>query len=261
LRNLKEYPVVVGPNGMARDVWLDVQLRGLLQQWVSGVSFEKIDGPVILPAGGAMRWTIRMDRGPLRDVLDRTIQQALQLSVFGLTNAVPTEAGVVPGPCGIRGLMSQMLERRSSNLASDVALRKATAIVDGEDAVAKLSLVDQVASHLSLNADPEGPANAKAVDAELRELLGRLAQDSTVSVRTWAKFQAARVKLEPAEKTIGDLSAETNWIGRSLAAVASMEASETARTAALAKLASDEDATVRRLAQAIPAAMVKQEGR
>lgn len=261
LRNLKEYPVVVGPTGMARDVWLDVQSRGLLQQWISGVSFEKIDGPVILPAGGAMRWTVRMDRGPLRDVLERTIQQAIQLSVFGLSNAVPTEAGVVPGPCGIRGRMSQMLERRSSNLASEAALRKAHAIVGGEDAVAKLSLVDQVSAHLWLNADPEGPANVKAIDAELRDLLGRLAQDSTVSVRTWAKFQAARVKLEPAEKTAGDLSAETNWIGRLLAAMASMETSETTRTDALAKLANDEDATVRRLAQAIPAAMVKQEGR
>ena len=259
LRNLKEFPLVVGPAGMARDVWLDVQSRGLLQQWVSGVSYEAIDGPVLLPVGAAMRWTVRIDRGPLREVLERTVQQALQLSVFSLTNTVPTDMGVVPGPCGIRGRMTQMLERRAASLPGDAALRKARATVGGEDAVAKLNLIDQVAAHIRLSADPEGPESVKAIDAELRDILMRLAQDSTVSVRAWAKLQMARLGMEPAEKVAGDLGAEPIWFARLLAAMASMETSEKSREVIISKLSSDDDATVRRLAQSIPAVMIKQD--
>ncbi len=257
LRNLKQLPLVVGPTGAVRDVWLDVQSRGVLNQWISGVSFEKVDGPVLLQPGAAMRWTVRLDRGPLGDVLSQSVQQAMQLSVFGLTNAVPTSAGVVPGPCGLRARMIQMLERRAASLASDAAIRRARAIVDGDDSVAKLRLIDQVAAHLYLISRPDTPDTLKAMDAEFRDLLIQLSQDASVPVKTWARYQMARMFVEPAEKTANDLVSHPVWYARVICALSAMETGETARNRTLQKLNGDEDATVRHLAAAIPAAMAK----
>lgn len=257
LRNAQEVPLVIGTMGMARDLWLDVQTRGLSQQWVSGVCFDKLDGPAILQPGTATRWTVRLDRGPLADVLERSVQQAVQLSVFGLTNAVPTEMGVVPGPCGIRGRMSQMLERRAGSLASESAMRKARATVDGNDQVAKLRLVDQVAAYLRVVADPEGPQNVKAMDAEFRNLLIRLGQDSSVPVRVWSRYRMAQMNVEPAEKTATDLGSEQMWYARLIGAICTMHTPETTRLALLRNMEKDSDATVRSLVGAIPAAMVK----
>lgn len=257
LRNSQQVPLVLGEGGVARDLWLDVQTRGLTQQWVSGVSYEKVDGPVILQPGTTARWTVRLDRGPLAAILDRSVHQAVQLNVFGLTNAIPTEMGVVPGPCGIRGRMSQMLERRAANLANEPAMRRARATIDGTDQVAKLRLIDQVAAYLRLVADPEGPANVKAMDAEFKDILLRLGQDSSAPVRTWARYRMAQMSVEPAEKAAADLGAESMWYGRLIGAMCTLETAETTRATLLRNLEKDPDATVRALVASIPSAATK----
>jgi hypothetical protein len=181
------------------------------------------------------------------------------MSVFGLTNAVPTEGGVVPGPCGIRGRMSQqMLERRAANLASDAAMQRANAIVAANDPVLKLRLIDQATAHLALAADPEGPQALKSMEAELKDLLIRMGQDAAPTVRAWARYRLAQVGAEPVQKVAADLAADQVWFARLLGAMAAADAPDTARSRLLELVANDQDATVRRAAISIPAAIAAQ---
>lgn len=253
LRNMQDMPLVVGPTGMVRDVWVDAQARGLVQVMVPGVSFEPVDGPVRLQGNATMRWTTRVDRGPLADVLEHNVLQPLQLSVSGLTNAVPTEAGIAPGTCGVRGHMNQMLERRAGALTSDAAIRKARGVVDSSDAAAKLALVDQVAAHLRLLAEPETAAVIKPLEPELRDLLLKLSADSSVAVRSWAHYQMRRANVEQLEKVSDELVGENLWYGRLIAVAAVADQPGEVRQKVLKRLEGDADATVRRLAQAVEA--------
>ena len=256
--NTQNVPIVIGPSGIARDYWLDVQFRGNAASMLPGAVFEKIDGPTVLEPGKSVKWVTRLDRGPLAKLMQQTVQMSMGLQVFGLTNAVPGSAGIVPGPCGIRGRMPQMLERRAASLAGDGAMQRANAIVDASDLVLKLRLIDQVAAHLGLVADPEGPQAVKAMEAELKSLLIRLGQDAAPTVRAWARYRMGQAGVEPAEKAVTDLAADQVWYSRLLGAALTIEAPDSARPKLLGAMGNDADATVRRTALAIPDALAAQ---
>jgi hypothetical protein len=258
LRNTQSLSLVLGPSGMARDYWLDVQCRGLVAEWMPGPVYEKIDGPIVLAPGQSVKWVTRLDRGPLARLLEQTVQQPMQMAVFGLTNAVPGDGSIVPGPCGIRGRTAQMVERRSASLASDAAMQRANAIVGANDPVLKLRLIDQVTAHLALAADPEGPQAVKSLEAELKDLLIRLGQDAAPTVRAWARYRLGQVGAEPAQKVAGDLAADQVWFARLLGAATAADTPEAARGHLLEAAANDQDATVRRVALSIPDAMAVQ---
>jgi hypothetical protein len=224
---------------------------------VPGVVFEPIDGPMKLGSKAQLQWTVRVDRGPLSDILEKNVLQPMQLSVSGFTNAVPTEAGIVPGPCGIRGRMARLLERRSGALISDVAIRKAHEIAGGNDAVAKLRMADQVAAHLRLLSEPEPPAGLKPWEGDLRAILGKLAVDSSAPVRAWARYQSARVHLEKQVPVAEGLAVDGMWYEKVLAAVCVQDEAEGDRSKVLKSLEADSDATVRHLASSLAALPVR----
>ena len=250
LRNIQDVPLVIGPEGMVRDVWIDAQTRGLVQQAVPGVLLEKTDGPVVLPAGGTVRWMTRLDRGPLADLLDQNVAQVVQVQMLGMTNAVPSDTGIVPGPCGIRSRMNQMLERRPANLQSESYLRHARETLEGSDALAKIRLVDVIAAHMHLMQAADATPSLKALEPELREMFNRLSRDSVASVRLWARYRMATEKVEPAENIVAELAKDSLWYGRVLAVMEANELPDEPRTRLLGVLKNDADATVRRLALA-----------
>ncbi|GEM_PF-4169885 len=259
LRNTTQnVPIVIGPSGIARDYWLDVGFRGNAAPAVPGAVFEKIDGPTVLEPGRSVKRVTRLDRGPLAKLIQQTVQMSMGMQVSGLTNAVPGGTGIVPGPCGIRGRMPQLLERRSASLASDGAMQRANTVVDGSDLVLKLRLIDQVAAHLGLVADPEGPKVVKDMEAELKSLLIRLGQDAAPTVRAWARYRMGQAGVEPAEKAVAELAADQVWYSRLLGAALTIEAPDSARTKLLEAVNNDTDATVRRTALAIPGALAAQ---
>lgn len=252
VRNLQDLTLTVGQRGMVRDVWMDVHSRGMVEQLVPGVTFEPIDGPMRLAGRSEIRWTVRVDRGPLAELLDRNVLQAMQLNLFALTNAVPTDKGIVPGSCGIRGRTNQMLERRAASLVTEVSLQRARAVIEGTDAPAKLRLVDQVVAHLRLLDDPDAPATIRPIEAEWRDMLQKLTQDGLGVVRCWARYQSAGVKAQEQEKMAADLAGESLWYGRLLSAVIASEIQNgELRTKHLKALEGDADATVRRAAGAL----------
>lgn len=258
LRNTQNLPIVLGPTGMARDYWVDVQCRGVLTQWVSGAVYDKIDGPTVIGPGQSVKWVTRLDRGPLAKLLESGVQQPMQMGVFALTNAVPADGVIGPGPCGIRGRMAQMVERRAANLGSEAAMRRANEIISANDPVLKLRLIDQVTAHLALAANPEGPQAVKSLEAELRDMLIRMGQDAAPTVRAWAKYRSGETATEPAQKVAGDLAKEQVWFVRLLGTALTAEMPDGARNSVLQAAVEDQDATVRRAALAMPAALAAQ---
>jgi hypothetical protein len=80
-----------------------------------------------------------------------------------------------------------LIERRAGGLTTDEAIRHARAVLDSTDTLARLRLCDQVAAHLALLNNPECPQPVKRMEAELRDLMLRLARDGNGSVHTWAR--------------------------------------------------------------------------
>ena len=251
IRNLQDLPLLVGPDGIVNNVWIDAETRGLVDLMVRGATYEQMDGPVRLAPNGTLRWKARIDRGPLAEVLERNVTQTMQLRVSGLTNAVPSETGIVPGPCGVRGRMNQMVERRTGTLTTDAAMRRAHEIVEGNDQALQLRLIDQIAAHYRLMADPDGGKVLKALEPDLREMLLKLAQSNAPVVRCWARFQMMRAAVEPAEQVSVDLAKDEAWYWRALSAIAAMHTSGETRSKLLKALDGDADATVRKLALAL----------
>ena len=251
LRNLQDLPLNVGPIGIARDVWLDAQARGLVQATVPGVVLEKVSGPMSIPGSGIIRWVVRLDRGPLAELLQQNVMTAVQVGVYGLTNAVPTDMGIVAGPCGIRGRMNELIDRRAGTLASEVAMRRALATLGATDASARLRLVDQVAAHLAVGAAPGTQAGLKGMEPELRGILLRLTLDQTPAVRGWARYRGAAERVEPGEVVARELGKEPMWYVRVLGVMQAMETPEPMRGTLLATFKGDADVTVRKLAAAL----------
>ena len=258
VRNNQKVPIVLGPGGVVRDYWLDAHVKAVGTSVVSGAVFEKIGGPIVLAPGKSVKWLTRLDRGPLAKMMQQTVQTSMQLQVFGLTNAVPGDRGIVAGPCGIGGRTLRTITRRSANLASDGAIKRANAIVDGSDLVLKLRLIDQLTAHLLLAAEPEGYADIKSIDAELKALLVRLGQDAAPTVHAWARYRMGQTGVEPAGQLAAGLAAEPLWYSRLLGTALTVEAPDSARLKLLEAAASDSDATVRRTALSIPAAVAAQ---
>lgn len=258
LSNAQGVPVVLGPLGIARDYWLDAQVKVVTTSLVSGAVFDKIDGPIVLGPGKSVKWLTRLDRGPLAKMMQQTVQTPMQIQVFGLTNAVPADTGIVPGPCGIRGRMGRLIERRAASLVSDQAIKGANAVVDGSDLVLKMRLIDQLTAHLVLAADPEGPAAVKSIEAELKAMLVRLGQDAAPTVHAWARYCMGQMGVEPAAKSAADLAAEPLWYSRLLGAALTIDAPDSVRPKLLEAGDNDTDATVRRTALSIPAALTAQ---
>jgi hypothetical protein len=188
IRNVSNYDITIGPDGVVRnDLWFDAQLRGLVQQLVTGAAYERIGQVLVLKPGVSVSQTVRIDQGQLAQVLAGYPNPTL--SFFGQVRTNP--AGNSSGPCGYAVGFGSITERSGFPL-NDESLKSLSNLATNGSTPEKLRSLELIAAVLeSLRQQKQQADPIKSAIASFGEALARGANDSDPVVATWGSFLTA----------------------------------------------------------------------
>jgi hypothetical protein len=259
VQNISEFDLTVGADGIIRDdLWFDAQQRGISSQPFPGIAFDRLAGPVVLPARKSMTQIVRASQGALAEFLAQNPTMSLQLAFTAVTNPVTQGDKVEPGPAGQRVTSPRLAERRGiPNNAGVVEQRALAAMSNGETADRMLA-VEQVAAFVPFyGAAPVNDQEAGAVEAKKKSLMALLdvlrrgSADADPGVRAWALYCNAWIGTkEDRAAAVESMAGDPAWQSRLLAALLSQRTA--LGRATIAKLAeSDADPIVKDYAAAV----------
>lgn len=190
LANTSNYDITIGANGTIRpDLWFDVQIKGLVQQYLPGVAFERLGGKVVLKPRDYVSQVVRVDQGNLAGVLAGNPQVGIPLFFSVLTNPITQQTGIAPGPAGYRVQLSRVVERSSAPLKEETLQKLYQQLQNGNGAV-RLRTLDLLGTFAAAMKQREDAAlQAKA--AELADVVRKSTGDPVASVRAEALFVTA----------------------------------------------------------------------
>jgi tetratricopeptide (TPR) repeat protein len=184
VQNISDYDLTVGPEGAIKpDLWFDVNIRGLSQQNIQGVAFDRLTSHMILHPRESTSVTLRVDQGPLLAALqgNPAIEQPLYFSV--VTNPMTLPSGITPGPGGYR-TTAKVVVRSSSPLSPASLQTWYNQILSGPADVRMrtLELLGNYANAMRRAEQPE----AKAKSSELVDMIRKCTGDPVPAVRSQA---------------------------------------------------------------------------
>jgi tetratricopeptide (TPR) repeat protein len=187
IRNVSQFDITIGPEGVIHnDLWFDAQLRGLVQQMVTGAAYERIGQVLVLKPGQTISQTVRVDQGQLAQVLAGYPNPTL--SFFGQVRTNPRENG--SGPCGYAVGFAAITERSGFPL-NDNSLQVLSNLVNNGTAGEKLRSLDLIAALIETLRTQKESDQTKALITSLGEALVRGANDPSPVVATWGSFLCA----------------------------------------------------------------------
>jgi hypothetical protein len=189
IRNIGTHDITIGPEGVIKDhVWIDVQMRGLVQANVIGVAYEKITDVLVLKPGKAIVFPVRVDQGPLAQQLAMNPQPSLAFYAQVRTN--PRGEGGY-GPCGQGAIFANITERTGFALNAESLKTLGTMMSTGKpaDKFRGLELLSgQMDAFRNAGVDNDQTRSAKAT---LLDAIEKTMADPVPAVSTWASFLAA----------------------------------------------------------------------
>ncbi|HEV2294546.1 MAG TPA: hypothetical protein VGR35_11880 [Tepidisphaeraceae bacterium] len=255
IQNTSELDLTLGADGIIRpDLWVDAQLRGVATQPFPGVAFDRLGGPVVLPAKQSASQVIRANQGELSAFLATNPTALFQLAFTVMTNPIRVGEHVGPAPAGQRITSARLVERRGTPFNPPLIQQQALAALSNGPATEKIRQLELVTTFAQLAAVQENPdEQAKAALASLREVVRRGAADGDPHVRAYAMYCSA-ILAPDAERpaAIEALAAEPLWSARLLAVLLAHARGGAEQT--VARLAeSDPDELVQAYAAAVSA--------
>jgi len=251
--NTGENLITVGDDGLLRpDLWVDAQLRGVAQQPLPAVAFDRLGGPLVLKRGETASQVVRVDGGQLAQLIGMNPMAAVQIQFQVTTNPTSTAQRFGPGPAGYAAKSQRLVERSGAPMESESLQRRiADTLAEGtpEQKVRTLDLVAAYAAALAGEGDAEG---AQAAAQSFREFVRRATGDADPNVRAWAAYRHASLVAPPDRAAATErLAGDEHWVSRVLAAALAHEIGPGAAADVARKLAeSDADPVVRAFATA-----------
>jgi tetratricopeptide (TPR) repeat protein len=222
VKNTGNHDITVGPDGAIRpDLWFDVQVRGALNDFVQGVTFDRFSQQVVLRPGQAMEQTVRVDQDRLLQLLNARASLTLPLFYFVVTNPLSTSISIAPGPGGQRQSFFRTVHR--VGLAVDhKAFNNTVMATLGElnngTADRKLRALQKLGWFAIIF--PQMPEEAdRAKSAEVLGHMHKLTNDPNPVVRAWAGYVMARLSVVTAEQrqaVIKEMLEDPSWEARML---------------------------------------------
>ncbi|MDQ3440174.1 MAG: hypothetical protein M3478_07465, partial [Planctomycetota bacterium] len=189
IQNNSEFDLTVGPDGIIRsDLWIDAQLRGIANQAFPGVAFDRLSGPVVLPAKKAMSQVILASQGPLAGFLAANPTPSFQMSFTVMTNPSSARGAVEPGPAGQRVTGGRLVERRGTPNNAAMLEQRALDAMSNDPPAERVRVVELVATFAALLGRQEPTDAVKAAAGALRDVLRRGTADADPTVRAWAMY-------------------------------------------------------------------------
>ncbi len=267
ISNTGNYDITVGPNGLLKpDLWFDAQLRGLVQQQLSGVSYDRITETQVLRPKQSVTKFVRIDAGALNDVLTTNPTPSVQIFVSIVTN--PTATGeknaVGPGAGGTKAQVSRIFSRGPFPFNSEQARTQLlNTLREGApaDKFNALDLASTIAKSVLAEKPDEKNERDKQIASQLAGAVLQARSDAIPSIAAWA-WRAAVTQVAQPTDSAGNVQSMLNsdsWISQ-LAGLLHVESalSEEARKTSLERLIkTDPDPVVKNYAQSILNASTK----
>lgn len=255
IKNLGAFPITIAQDGALRpDLWFDLQLRGLVQQGIQGVTFERLGRVVVLQPGQSTSQVLRVDQGQVSTLLNSNPSVSIPLYFSVFTNPITLPTGISPGPGGQRVQFTRVVNRVATPLSNDQVISAALAGLAGGTPEQRMSAADLITTYaIALQTQKDEKLRAAGLEmvAAIRKSAAR---DEFGAVRAWSFLMLPRLAStsEQREEIIREMLVGQQWTERLLGlfAVQSFDQSKWKELASpLAQ--SDPDVTVKKLAQAI----------
>jgi hypothetical protein len=228
-------------------------LRGLNQQPIPAIAYERLGGYLVLQPGQNTSRLVRIDQGVLDNFLKSNPRVAIQLSASVITNPVLTSTGSNPGPAGQRTQLSRLIQRNGFPL-DDVAAKQGIYVkVTTGTAAERFQNLGLLAAYAQIFRSEKAPDQLKPLSAEFVDVIRKAGNDSDASLGAWASYLHARLLDEPHRlAAIRQMTADGAWQKRllGLEAVQTLPAKEQLKIAE-PLAANDEDDVVRSYAGAV----------
>ncbi|HEY7116397.1 MAG TPA: hypothetical protein VH475_07420 [Tepidisphaeraceae bacterium] len=226
IKNISQYDITIGPEGVIRnDLWFDAQLRGLVQQMITGAAYERIGQVLVLKPGQTISQNVRLDQGQLAQVLNRYPNPTL--SFYGLVRTNPRGDGG-SGPCGYGVPFSSITERTGFPL-NENALRALSNLVASGTVPEKMRSLELMAAEVEQlrtqqqqqQNNPQQAAQINILITSFLEAMNKAASDPSPAVATWGSFLAAahdQTKVVPMrDRLLADADPTRRLIGMMIA--------------------------------------------
>jgi tetratricopeptide (TPR) repeat protein len=222
VQNIGDRPLTLGDDGVIhRDLWVDAQLRGLNQQPIPAIAYERLGGYLVLRPGQSTSRLVRIDQGVLDNFLKSNPRVAIQLSASVITNPVLTSSGSNPGPAGQRTQLSRLIQRNGFPLDDASAKQAIYAKVTSGTASEQFQNLGLLAAYTQIFRSEKAPDALKPLAAEFVDVIRKAGNDSDPSLGAWASYLHARLLDEPHRLVaVRQMAADPAWQKRLLALVA-----------------------------------------
>lgn len=212
IHNTGKSPITLGNDGaIKRNLWFDVQLRGIVQNAFPGAAQDWLAGPLVLRPGESASQVARLDQGQLNGFLESNPGPTVQLSSAVTTNPTMVSSGVGPGPAGIRAPLTRLIQRTGSPLTADRRDRMQQTLSDGTPAE-KVRTLEMMATYAQLLTQGEQNEGGMALAARFRDLVRGAMKDSEPSVRAWAGYLSAVIAAQQERPQLVEKLASGDWM-------------------------------------------------
>ncbi len=252
IANTSNFDITLGPDGAIRpDLWIDASIKGLTQQYLPGVAFERLGQKLLLKPRESLSQIVRVDQGNLAALLNSNPTVGVPLYFSALTNPITQQAGIAPGPGGYRVQFVRVVERSPAPLSDPTIQGLYTQLLAGtaDAKVRTLQLLGAYAGALRSH----GEEQTKSKATELIEVIRKATGDRISAVAAEAMFVTVLLA-EPAtrEGIIRQMLASDSFPQRVMG-LAALQTLEPAKRKEIAKplAQGDADEVVKKLAAAM----------
>jgi tetratricopeptide (TPR) repeat protein len=217
IKNVGSHDITIGPDGAIRpDLWFDVQVRGAMNDFVQGVTFDRLAQQVLLKPGQTIEQTVRVDQDRLLQLLNTRASLTLPLYYFVVTNPLSTSISIAPGPGGQRQSFFRTIHRVGlavDHKAFNNTLMTALGELNNGSVEQKLRALQTLGWFAMLF--PQAPEEAdRAKGAEVLGYMHKSMNDPNPVIRAWAGLVMARLNVvneEQRQSLIKELLEDPSW--------------------------------------------------
>ena len=255
VQNYGKFDITMGDDGILRpDMVFDASARGLVEKQIHGAFADRFWQRLVLPHGQSATQVVRLDRGPVSDLLGMKPEVPIDIQFSVITNPVSTKQGYVPAGAGYLTPFTQLAERDATPVNSPDDLKALYKAIEGGAPAARLTAAETAATFGMLARALASGANAENQMAASTDLLthARQAQaDADPAVRAWTRYVfVAALSPDAQTPAVQALTSSDDWFARLLGVAAAQRLPDHGQLAA-SLLSSDQDPTVKEYATAV----------
>lgn len=242
ITNIGNYDITVGTDGAIRpDLWFDVLVKGLAQQYFAGVAYDRLGQKLQLHPKETLAQIVRVDQDGLAQMLGSNPMMAMQLYFSLLTNPITQQAGIAPGPGGYRVQFTRVMERSPAPLDDKTLASLYQQLVTGSGG-ARIRAIETLSAFAGLIRQ-RGGEQYQGKATEIIEAIHKCVGDPVPAVRAQATYATAILADAPVrEGTIRQMLSDSAVSMRIEGLMALQQAAQPARRKELARPLAQDDA-------------------